>query len=286
MDKYKYRDFLTSLRSGSQYGVFIDDTGSPGLQSSASNVHPERKTWVGVVIPPDQMPDVLKHFPGAVEELRRTVGAEEFHFADVYAGRGDFAKLGLQDRLELFELFSNIFSVYQYPVFVQTFDPNTLASVRGQADLPEKLGPFNLARQLDLALVFLLLRIKWHIERDRKDSESVARVFVDEGYKKNGIAISIPLWNNVFAGGLICFARSSSIYPIQLADFAAFALNRTQLLLGKSELSSLDRRLLEILSPIAWNYQNIEKRVIEIVDLEDGSCQYPLASRSKRIIER
>ncbi|MEM3489059.1 MAG: DUF3800 domain-containing protein, partial [Nitrososphaerota archaeon] len=57
-------------------------------------------------------------------------------------------------------------------------------------------------------------------------------------------------WKSVFANGLICFARSPSIPPIQLADFAAFALNRTQLLLGKEKLSPLDKRLLEILSSI------------------------------------
>jgi hypothetical protein len=47
--------------------------------------------------------------------------------------------------------------------------------------------------------------------------------------------------------------------PIQLADFAAFALNRTQILMAKAELNDLDRELLAILSPIAWNYQNIPK---------------------------
>lgn len=285
MKELKYRDFLAELNSGRQYGVFIDDTGSPGLHSGAPNLHPERKSWVGVVIPPNQILDVLGHFPGAVEELRRTVGATEFHFADVYAGRRHFTKLSLQERLELFELFANVFSVYHYPIFVQTFDPHTLAALRAQEDLPESLGPFDLTKQEDLALLVLLLRIKRHIEKDRKDSGTVARVFVDEGYKKNGMVISIPPWENIFADGLICFARSTLIQPIQLADFAAFALNRTQLLIGKSQLSPLDKRLLEILSPIAWNYQNIEKRVIEVSDLEDGGCQNPLRSLSKRTTE-
>jgi hypothetical protein len=47
--------------------------------------------------------------------------------------------------------------------------------------------------------------------------------------------------------------------PIQLADFAAFALNRNQILLSKPELSELDRELLAILTPMAWNYQNIQR---------------------------
>jgi len=167
-------------------------------------------------------------------------------------------------RLSLFEFMSYIFYTYQFPIFVQTFDPKTLDELRSRAKFPEKLGQFDLTKQEDMALLFLLMRIKWYIEKNRQYSSADARVFVDEGYKKNGIAISIPMWESVFADGLICFACSSSIYPLQLADFAAFALNRTQLLIGKKELNSLDKRIMEILSPIAWNYQNIEKKIIQL----------------------
>ncbi|MGF3573530.1 MAG: DUF3800 domain-containing protein [Candidatus Bathyarchaeia archaeon] len=259
----RYQDFLEELASGSKYGVFIDDTGSPGLQSTPPNLHPERKSWIGVVVHPDQMPEVLEQFPEALEELRHQIGAKEFHFADIYAGKGDFEGVDLQVRLRLFEFMAHIFRVYQFPIFVQTFDPNTLENIRSKRDLPKKIGIFDLTKQEDAALLFSLIRIKWYIEKHRTDARIVARVFVDEGCKRHGIAIPIHAWKPVFADGLICFARSSSIPPIQLADFAAFALNRTQLLLGKEKLSPLDKRLLEILSSIAWNYQNIPKRIIK-----------------------
>jgi hypothetical protein len=51
--------------------------------------------------------------------------------------------------------------------------------------------------------------------------------------------------------------------PIQLADFAAFCLNRSQLLLGRSKLSELDESFLRTISPIAWNYQSIPKIPLE-----------------------
>jgi len=88
-------------------------------------------------------------------------------------------------------------------------------------------------------------------------------VFVDEGYKKNGAAISIQPLRRVFADGLICFVRSDSVLPLQLADFAAFCLNRTQLLLGRPELRQRDELLLRIIQPIVWNYQNIPKMALE-----------------------
>ena len=93
-----------------------------------------------------------------------------------------------------------------------------------------------------------------------------ARVFVDEGYKKNGVAIQICTFESAFVDGLVCFASSASILPLQLADFAAFALNRTQLIIGKQKRTSIDNRLLEVLSPIAWNYQNIDKKIVPLAD--------------------
>src|SRR5262249_46662510 len=87
-------------------------------------------------------------------------------------------------------------------------------------------------KQEDLALFFLLLRIKWYLEKEYAGGRQ-ARVFVDEGFKKNGVAIRMPRFARQFADGLVCFARSDTILPIQLADFAAFALNRNQILLSK-----------------------------------------------------
>jgi len=102
------------------------------------------------------------------------------------------------------------------------------------------------------------LRIKWYLEKEYVGG-SQARVFVDEGFKKNGVAIRMPRLAGQFVDGLVCFARSDTILPIQLADFAAFALNRQQILLSKPKLSELDRELLAMLTPMAWNYQNIQQ---------------------------
>jgi hypothetical protein len=115
-------------------------------------------------------------------------------------------------------------------------------------------------------LFFLLIWIKRYIEESRASHNVLARVFVDEGFKKAGVGLRIPSWGTVFADGAVFFASSSSIQPIQLADFAAFSLNRTQLLRGKQRLTSLDKRFLEMMSPIVWNFQNIEKRIVALDD--------------------
>jgi hypothetical protein len=260
----RYQDFIDELAGGEVYGAFVDDSGSPGLSSTPEHLHPQRKSWVAVVVPPHQMGEILHEFPRALGEVKRVTGATEFHFADIYAGRKEFAKekVGLQVRLALFRFMAYIFTTYELPILVQTFDPETLRDFRTRGSFPDKISAFDLRKPQDAALFLLLIRIKWYLQGAVMKAK--ARVFVDEGYKKNGLALRLPFWESVFSDGLICFAKSSSVLPLQLADFAAFCLNRTQLLLGKPELNELDKELLRILTPVAWNYQNTDKHVIEL----------------------
>ncbi len=268
MERPRYQDYITELAHGRAYGVFVDDTGSPGFVNAPPNVHPERKSWVAVIIPPSVMPEVLNQLPQALHGLREFVGADEFHFTDIYAGRGQFKSVDLQVRLAIFEFMAYIFATYRFPIIVQTFDPETLADVRSRLSdrLPDRLPPFDFTRQEDTALFFLMIRLKWFMEQTPTYPDVKARVFIDEGYKKNGICLKIPTFQSVFSDGLVSFARSSSVLPIQLADFAAFALNRMQLIGGKPERSALDNRVLQILSAAAFDYQNIEKCVVSLAE--------------------
>jgi len=110
------------LRSGRRYGVFIDDTGSPGLNTPG--LHTQRKSWVAVIVPPHQTAEVMDQVPGALSYLQ-TLGLKdpEFHFTDIWAGKGEYRKLDLSQRLAIFHLMAHIFSTYGFQVLVQTFDP-------------------------------------------------------------------------------------------------------------------------------------------------------------------
>jgi len=257
--KLRYQDFVNEQKLGKVHGVFIDDTGSPGLKNTPSNLHPNRKTWVAVVIPKMQIAEVWRQLPGALKALKSLLGAHEFHFTDIYMGRKEFKGIPFEQRLSVIEFMANIFNRYKFPVFVQTLDPKSLANIRSRSEFPDTLGDFNLHSHEDFALYLLLTRVKWHLEKSYKATDRVARVFVDEGYKKNGVGLCFPPLSHAFVDGLICFARSDTILPLQLADFAAFFLNRTQLITGKHELTHRDKELLRILSTIAWNYRNIPK---------------------------
>jgi hypothetical protein len=254
---YRYQDFVDEQRKGDVHGVFIDDTGSPGLRYTPTNLHPKRKSWVAVIVPRPVLAETWNQLPNAIDELRNLTGATEFHFADIYAGRHEFKGVSLQKRLGIFGFMAHIFSSYNFPILVQTLDPKSMTRLRSQASLPDRIGPFNLHKAEDTALLLLILRVKWYLEGEYRQGQQRARLFVDEGFQRNGAAIALPTLKEVFCDGLICFAQSKSILPIQLADFAAFCLNRTQLLIGRPTLSELDRLFLQIVQPIAWNVQNI-----------------------------
>ena len=200
--RIRYADFLSELRQGRYYGIFVDDTGSPGLTHS-SHLHPERKSWVAVVIPPNSSKEVLEQMPGAIEELRISTGAKEFHFADIYAGRKDFEGVDLQLRLALFRFMAHMFAVYKFPVIVQTIDPINVADIHKRASLPKRIGPFNFTKPTDLSLFFLLVRVKWFLQEGNASERALARVFVDEGFQKNGAAIKIPTFKDCFADELV-----------------------------------------------------------------------------------
>jgi len=60
------------------------------------------------------------------------------------------------------------------------------------------------------------------------------------------------------------FTSSKEVMLLQLADFAAFCLNRTQLIINREELSDLDITFLEICSDFPENYKNIQKGYLNL----------------------
>lgn len=76
-------NLTAELRSGRHYGVFIDDTGSPGFVTSG--LHSDRKSWVAVVVPPHQVVEVMDQAPQALSVLAELgLTDPEFHFTEVF----------------------------------------------------------------------------------------------------------------------------------------------------------------------------------------------------------
>ena len=253
---HKSVNFAAELRSGKHYGVFVDDTGSPGLKTPG--LHEQRKSWVAVVVPPHQIAEVMNQLPSALSFLQEMgLKDPEFHFTDIWAGRGEYQKLDLQQRLAIFRFMAHIFATYKFQVLVQTFDPDNASDIRNRVNWPESFGPLKFGDHEDLALIFALLRIRMHL-KTLEGGNATACVVVDEGRLASGKAIVLSGLAPTFCAGAILFASSQLVHPIQLADFAAFVMNRWQLLRVRENLSDLDKTLLEIVSPIAECFINID----------------------------
>jgi len=192
-----YQTFFEGLSSETQYGVFIDDTGSPGTA-------PERKTWVGVLVAPDQMAIVLKLLYQQIRELNVSTGATEFHFADIFNGRKEYSSIDWTFRLNIFKRLADIFGMFRFPIFVQSLDAISGPKWRQhwqEKGLPSRVAGFNLDKYSDLALFTLLLRVIQYFDKQQEQQGNEmrkARVFIDEGFKRNGVEIESSLFSGHF----------------------------------------------------------------------------------------
>ncbi|SRR6266498_6150370 len=261
----KVVNLATELRTGIHFGVFIDDTGSPGLNTHG--ISKERKSWVAVVIKPSDVPEIMDGVPNALAYLKKLgVNNAEFHFSDIWAGKNAFDNLPLKYRLAIFEFMVHIFNRYGILALVQTFDPPQAQRIQAAAKWPEMFGPLRTSNHEDLALIFLLLRVRMYLQ-DNVGARASACVIVDEGRLAHGSSIVLPGLAPTFHEGAVFFGRSRDIHPIQLADFAAFAMNRWQLLSVKEKLTELDKTLLDVLTPLSSTFLNLER--IAVADVAE-----------------
>lgn len=257
LKEYEQQVALRRLLAGDYFGVFIDDTGSPGMADTPAKLQPARKSWVAVVVPPKQVLSVTTAISEMLEPLRQ-LGVQECHFADIYSGKGPFRKeLPSELRTILFQFFADVIAVHELAIYVQTFDPETHPQHAGSwPRLPRIASCFDMQRHEDAALWFLLVRVRDHLLAQRTRSDQRAMVFLDEGQKKSGTCVEVDVLDDVFLDGHLLFASSAVVPLLQLADFAAFCLNRTQLIVHKERRSNYEIEFLRMLEPLAAQFKN------------------------------
>jgi hypothetical protein len=250
-------DFQAAVDAGS-FGLIVDDSGSPGVQPNNLNLPKEAKTLIGVLVPPAAMPVVAEQMPGVLDEIHSLTGAQELHFVDIYGARKQWKGVDQKVRLGIFRFMSWIFEQYQLKLIVQTFDHEQHQDLLKKMGI-NKSGPFDLENIEDAALMFLLIRAKWHMQELQKYAPARASVFIDagNGWKRPGTKHKIKSFSDIFINGEFGFYESDKMLPIQLADFAAFFHNRTRLIMNKPQPTDFDRELIEIIQPLQRGYLNI-----------------------------
>lgn len=247
------------LLLGHYYGVFIDDTGSPGMPNTPAGLHPDRKSWVAVVIPPKQVSPIAINLNEAIDALGSDLGLEEYHFVDIYSGKGPFREVSMDKRMQIFKMFAALFYIHEPAIYVQTFDPvvhGQLAAATLPPKLPKVADCFDMHSYKDAALWLLLVRVRDHLMEKRSSKNHRAMVVIDEGLKKAGSCVEVDVLDDVFLDGRLHFEKSFLSPMLQLADFAAFCLNRSQNIIRKDNRSDLDFSFLRILEPLGPLFKN------------------------------
>lgn len=252
------REVFSLLDAGRAYSVFIDDTGPAGEGDD------DTVGFVAVVVNPQISPKVPVIMHEAVDALKQGVRATEYHFKDIYHGRGQFEGVPLQARLNIIRTMVTVIVEFIKPaIFVQSIDSQTLTAVAQQIALPKLPSPFSLTSSQSFAFFGVLTHVCEYISQVRSSGEE-AVFFCDEGIVRSGIALHIPAWPGIIHRDLVYFVDSGRQVGIQLADYAAFILNRHQYLAQKQTLSSLDKTFLMITEPVGQFFQNIDVNSIKI----------------------
>ncbi|NLY01698.1 MAG: DUF3800 domain-containing protein [Rhodopirellula sp.] len=258
---YNQERAIQKILAGDYFGVFIDDTGSPGMANTPAKLHPNRKSWVAVVVPPTQVLEVTSAINGILQPLRG-LGVKECHCVDIYSGKGPFRKeLPSELRTVLLQFFADVLYLFDIAIYVQTFDPENYAKLFKWPRLPKIASCFDMHRHEDAALWFLLIRVRDHLLANRTSNGQRAMVFVDEGMKKAGTRIEVDVFDDVFLDGHLLFASSAAVPLLQLADYAAFCINRVQLIARKEKRSDFDIAFLEMMEPLAGQFRNCTLKV-------------------------
>jgi len=201
--------------------------------------------------------------PHALQGLRQNIGAAEFHFADILSGKG-LRSVPYEIRLQAFQLMAEIFAIQRYPILVQTISPDNVREHEEILSAIRVVGPFDLKKPADWSLVFLLWQLGSYFKSHHSEFNAPPVLFVDEGRFRAGKGVILRPLLEFAAHHAIFFRSSTEMTFLQLADFAAFSVNRIQWLLAKENRTSKDELLLNILLQAELNVVNLPKIRIDL----------------------
>ena len=246
--------------------VVIDDAGTPGTPSGSRFLHLNRKHWAAVIIPSAMKEDVREALSVFVAGVRDEYGAQELHFPEIYGGRGVFKDVPIERRYELFGLMSDLLGAFQLPILFQTFSPEFATEMR-QHEVWRRpsVGWFRTSNHEHMALLFLLCEVVEFCKQEHAALPEPVEALIDEGLVKADSSIPVPQWTSVFRDGLLRSKKSHEEPFLQLADFAAFSIARTQWILASAERKHRDAMFLQSLNVGQWHCVNTGKVLMNLM---------------------
>ncbi|MBB3952630.1 DUF3800 domain-containing protein [Aureimonas jatrophae] len=217
----------------------MDDSGNPGAKSGSEFLPSSRKSWTAVIVPSSVASAVETGLTIFLDGVREQYGAEELHFTEIWSGTGIWKDISPGDRSEVFRWMGKMVHGFGLPVVHQTvseitFDdhPDLKRSIVG-----DRSGDWSLDDIGQFGLLMLTSSVAGHLRKLAADAASdftlPMPLYVDEGVLPAGLDRPLPNWRDAIEGPTAKFRRSTDVRGLQLADFAAFAITRSQWIISK-----------------------------------------------------
>ena len=246
--------------NGDYSSVWMDDSGMPGAQRQSHYLTPDHAIWVAVIM----KRDVVRSLVGEFYELWRVAlektGASELHFNDIYMGRREFKAISTDTRMNILWQTGELLIRYKVPIVVSAMDSQRVAHWRRFFGISkERLGPFDITSPRDCALLDLTMEVASVLTSLKHAQRDSAICIADAGIIKPNMSVRLPgaIWN-AFRDNQVAFADSKLVLPLQLADFAAFAVARNQWIMHKPDRKEEENDLIFLLSNVLQYAHNVQ----------------------------
>ncbi|MBY5329938.1 DUF3800 domain-containing protein [Rhizobium leguminosarum] len=258
--------------------IYADDSGNPGVESGSEFLPSARKSWTAVIVPTVVTGEVQKGMTIFLDGVRAEYGAEELHFTEIHSGKSVWKRISADKRAEVIKLMADLMAALGLPIVHQSIGDFTLLD--HPADVfPAKAGDWDLKDYSQLALVILCSRLAHHLRAMKADSpedfDLPCELYLDAGILPSGRVRRLPNWQDVIEGPTAQFRNSSELAGLQLADFAAFVINRSQWIAVTRERGAFSKAEELILTAAAgfnvldFGYERIAAEDLGVESYED-----------------
>ena len=253
-------------------GIFIDDSGNPGTQTENKYDSTDRKSWYAIVLTAEQHNRAQSIMKGFLAQNVKEFGVNEFHFTDIFSGIKAYKGVPVKRRMKIFEDFAELFREMKYPILHMSMASEDYR--RSKIQLPKgkhMIDGFNMSRHEDFSLCYLLLRCHYFLKANWKGSPPV-EVTIDAGRQKDGSTQVMDEFKSTFIDRAIRYVASEKEPMLQLADYAAFCLNKGYWLQNKNVRTDFDIEWLKI---FAWaDFQTLTMKRIYSDPTSDTKATY------------
>jgi hypothetical protein len=211
--------------------IYVDDSGNPGATSGSDFLPSSRKAWTAIIVPTTVASKVQEGMEIFLAAVHREFGVDELHFTEIYSGKGLWKNVATEERAKVIGVMSEIINAFDLPIVHQSVSEFTRAD-HPENGRPFRTGEWNTEDISHFGLLVLCSEMSRHVRtmRDRSPEhfDLPFPLFADEGILSAGRNRALPNWGDVIDGPEVRFRNSADIAGLQLADFAAFIINRTQ----------------------------------------------------------